>query len=141
MNKKQDKISMTREQFNKLNSIFTNAWDAVKAAFAATEPAFRFMSSKAGRTVICLIANNLTKARDAFLESGELLQNVKDNYMKEISNESINKERAENINNKTIMPEKVQYILQEGEKLKKQPAQQPKKTQIITNQKKTTKDE
>jgi hypothetical protein len=94
--KMQNKISMTREQFNELNSILTDAWDAAKAAFAATEPAFRLMSSKTGRAVICSIADNLTKARHAFLESGELLQNIKDNYMKEISNESINKEGTEN---------------------------------------------
>jgi glutathionylspermidine synthase len=93
----QNKISLTREQFNELSGLLANAWDAAKAAFAATAPAFSCMSKhKNGRAIICKITDDLVNANNAFLEISELLQNIKDNYLREITNENINEGETEN---------------------------------------------
>jgi hypothetical protein len=91
-------ISITVEQFNELNSLFTDTWDSVKVAFAMTDLIFRSMPfhKKHGRAMICKMADDLTKARHAFWEISYLLQNIKDNYPDEPVHEKINEGVTEN---------------------------------------------
>jgi hypothetical protein len=57
------------------------------------------MSKKCGRAIICKIAEDLVKARHAFLDISELLQDVADNYRNEKRNKTINENINEGNNN------------------------------------------
>jgi hypothetical protein len=88
-----NKISMTCEQFNKFGGLLRETHESVRNAAMAADPVYKMMlkNSKA-RALTCKIASDLDKAWDTFFEINELLQNVKDTYMNEISNKIINKE-------------------------------------------------
>jgi hypothetical protein len=92
---KQNTISMTREQLNELNSLLEKALATARSAHFATAPAFKLMSKKCGRAIVCKIAEDLATTRHAFLDISELLQDVKNNYINEKRNKTINESKSE----------------------------------------------
>jgi hypothetical protein len=83
----QDKVTMTREQFNKLNRLLEEISENRASAIYMTDIAFRMMPEhkKAGRATVCKVADDITKIRDTLWKISDLMKNVKDNHMKEIS--------------------------------------------------------
>jgi hypothetical protein len=79
-----NKITMTREQFNKLSNLLEKISEHRAAAIYAADIAFRIMPAhkKAGRATICKVADDITKIKDTLWEISDLMKNVKDSYIK-----------------------------------------------------------
>jgi hypothetical protein len=93
----EDKVTMTREQFNKLNRLLEKISESSASAIYMTDIAFRMMPAhkKAGRATVCKVADDITKIKDSLWKISDLMKNVKDNYIKEISETT---EKGEEIN-------------------------------------------
>jgi hypothetical protein len=91
-----DKMTITKEQYDNLRDLLVKACGFVVKAGKNTNGLCRLMHEKAGQATICMIVENLKKARANFLEIHFILESVNDNYIKENNmNENSNPTKEE----------------------------------------------